>query len=76
MKKPNSVSTYPYTTTMTDIQNVWVVDDDKSIRWVLEKALTKEAVSITSFARPEKVLQQIKIEHPDVIISDIRMAVS
>jgi len=73
MKKPNSVSTYPYTTTMTDSQNVWIVDDDKSIRWVLEKALTKEAVSITSFARPEKVLQQIKIEHPDVIISDIRM---
>ena len=58
---------------MTNNQNVWIVDDDKSIRWVLEKALTKEAVSITSFAHPEKVLQQIKIEHPDVIISDIRM---
>ena len=58
---------------MTENQKVWIVDDDKSIRWVLEKALTKESVSITSFADPEKVLQQIESVHPDVIISDIRM---
>ena len=73
MKKPGSVSSYPSTTTMTENQKVWIVDDDKSIRWVLEKALTKESVSITSFAHPEKVLQEIETEHPDVIISDIRM---
>ena len=58
---------------MTENQKVWIVDDDKSIRWVLEKALTKESVSITSFADPENVLRQIEREHPDVIISDIRM---
>ena len=58
---------------MTENRKVWIVDDDKSIRWVLEKALTKEDVSITSFADPRLVLEQIQHETPDVIISDIRM---
>ena len=58
---------------MIDTKKVWIVDDDKSIRWVLEKALAKEDVSIASFADPLVVLEQIKHEQPDVIISDIRM---
>jgi len=58
---------------MTENRKVWIVDDDKSIRWVLEKALMKEDVSITSFADPRLVLEQIQRETPDVIISDIRM---
>ncbi len=58
---------------MTQISNVWIVDDDKSIRWVLEKALSKEDVSISSFADPDRVLEKLKYEVPDVVISDIRM---
>lgn len=53
--------------------NVWIVDDDKSIRWVLEKALSSNDVSITSFSDPAKALEKIKHEIPDVVISDIRM---
>ncbi|MEJ2095480.1 MAG: sigma 54-interacting transcriptional regulator, partial [Gammaproteobacteria bacterium] len=53
--------------------NVWIVDDDKSIRWVLEKALSSNDVSITSFSDPAKALEKIKHEVPDVVISDIRM---
>ncbi len=58
---------------MTDQQKVWIVDDDKSIRWVLEKALQKTDVDIQSFSNPDEVLKKIRQEEPDVIISDIRM---
>ena len=58
---------------MSKEQTVWIVDDDKSIRWVLEKALSKHNVKIKSFSEPLKVLNKISTETPDVIISDIRM---
>jgi len=73
VKGQSSVSTFQWSNPMTENRKVWIVDDDKSIRWVLEKALTKEDVSITSFADPRLVLEQIQHETPDVIISDIRM---
>ncbi|HSR63397.1 MAG TPA: response regulator, partial [Gammaproteobacteria bacterium] len=52
---------------------VWIVDDDKSIRWVLEKALAREDVDISSFADPGQVLEKLKQDAPDVLISDVRM---
>lgn len=58
---------------MSKAQKVWIVDDDKSIRWVLEKALQKTDVEIQSFSSPQEVLKKINHEEPDVIISDIRM---
>ncbi|MBI4005757.1 MAG: response regulator, partial [Gammaproteobacteria bacterium] len=58
---------------MSEKKKVWIVDDDKSIRWVLEKALSREDVNITSFADPNDVLEKIKRDTPDVVISDIRM---
>ncbi len=58
---------------MSEKQKVWIVDDDKSIRWVLEKALQKTDVDIQSFSNPDEVLKKIRHEVPDVIISDIRM---
>ena len=54
-------------------KKVWIVDDDKSIRWVLEKALKSADVDITSFSHPDDVLERINKEEPDVIITDIRM---
>ncbi len=53
--------------------NVWVIDDDKSIRWVLEKALAREGISVTGFASGAGVLDQLAKQRPDVILSDIRM---
>ncbi len=58
---------------MANKQLVWIVDDDKSIRWVLEKALQKTDVDIDSFSNPEDVLKKLKQTEPDVIVSDIRM---
>jgi two-component system nitrogen regulation response regulator GlnG len=58
---------------MIEKNKIWIVDDDKSIRWVLEKALSKEGLQVVSFDEPKKLLQRFSREIPDVIISDIRM---
>lgn len=58
---------------MTSSPLVWIIDDDRSIRWVLEKAIQKENFGIRSFESGEGVLEQLEKEIPDVIISDIRM---
>ncbi|MFT7371642.1 MAG: two-component system nitrogen regulation response regulator GlnG [Oleiphilaceae bacterium] len=52
---------------------VWIIDDDRSIRWVLEKALGKEAFDIRSFENAEGVMAQLEQQIPDAILSDIRM---
>ncbi len=56
---------------MTD--QVWIVDDDKSMRWVLEKALNQAGFTTTTFASGEEALAQLAETQPDVIITDIRM---
>lgn len=55
------------------MKNVWIVDDDRSIRWVLEKALQKADVPCKTFSEAESVLQAIKKEQPALILSDIYM---
>jgi two-component system nitrogen regulation response regulator GlnG len=54
---------------------VWIVDDDKSIRWVLEKTLSREQVPFKSFASASEALSQLDlgVEAPQVLVSDIRM---
>ena len=54
---------------------VWIVDDDKSIRWVLEKTLAREQIAFKSFASASEALSQLDagVTPPQVLISDIRM---
>lgn len=52
---------------------IWVVDDDNSIRFVFEKALTVNHIHFRIFESGDAALEALKEEHPDVIISDIRM---
>lgn len=52
---------------------IWIVDDDQSIRWVLEKALARENMPYKSFSNPNDVLDALDKETPQVLISDIRM---
>ena len=52
---------------------VWVVDDDSSIRWVLERALNQAGIANESFDSGDRLLERIGSEQPDAIISDIRM---
>ncbi len=52
---------------------VWVVDDDRSIRWVLEKALAREGIPHQTFASAYEVRQALALHEPQVLVSDIRM---
>ena len=53
--------------------NVWIVDDDQSVRWVLEKALKQADMETRSFERAEHLLEAIAEGEPDVLITDVRM---
>ncbi|WP_046113545.1 nitrogen regulation protein NR(I) [Aquincola tertiaricarbonis] len=52
---------------------IWIVDDDQSIRFVLEKALAREQFAVRSFSNPRDVLSALDEEAPQVLVSDIRM---
>ncbi len=58
---------------MSRSETVWIVDDDRSIRWVLEKALQQEGMTTQSFDSADGVLARLSRQQPDAIISDIRM---
>ena len=58
---------------MNSKTNVWVVDDERSIRWVLDKALTQAGLTVTCYENGQALLTDISNSPPDVIISDIRM---
>jgi len=52
---------------------VWIIDDDRSIRWVLEKSLTRENIEFKSFATADDALRALSNDLPQVVVSDIRM---
>ena len=52
---------------------IWIVDDDKSIRWVLEKALARENIPCRLFASAREAIDALAEDAPQVLVSDIRM---
>ncbi|MGD8712840.1 MAG: sigma 54-interacting transcriptional regulator, partial [Thiohalophilus sp.] len=54
-------------------ETIWIVDDDRSIRWVLEKAFKGSGMEVRTFEEADGVLRALTRNEPDVIISDIRM---
>jgi two-component system, NtrC family, nitrogen regulation response regulator GlnG len=52
---------------------VWVIDDDRSIRWVFEKALTREGIPFKTFGLAQDALTALESDTPQVLVSDIRM---
>ncbi|MEE3237634.1 MAG: nitrogen regulation protein NR(I) [Pseudomonadota bacterium] len=58
---------------MSAHNSVWILDDDRSIRWVLEKSLSKTGMNTVSFENGDDLLRRLEQESPDAIISDIRM---
>jgi len=52
---------------------VWIVDDDRSIRWVIEKALSREGIAYNSFSSAQEALDALSGATPEVLVSDIRM---
>ncbi len=58
---------------MSEAESVWVIDDDQSIRWVLEKALEKAHMDVKSFASASGILETLERGQPDALITDVRM---
>src|SRR5512145_3452328 len=56
-----------------NMKPVWIIDDDRSIRWVLEKSLTRENIEFKSFASADDALRAMSHDRPQVVVSDIRM---
>ena len=54
-------------------EKVWIVDDDRSIRWVLEKAFKQAEMDVSTFDNAADALKALKKDEPDVVISDVRM---
>src|SRR5262252_3545609 len=52
---------------------VWIIDDDRSIRWVFEKALAREGIAHRTFGAAQEALERLGEETPQVVVSDIRM---
>jgi two-component system nitrogen regulation response regulator GlnG len=53
--------------------SVWIIDDDRSIRWVLEKALLREDIPCMTFSSASDTLRELERSQPSVVMSDIRM---
>ena len=54
-------------------KNIWIVDDDESIRWVLEKGLSDSGLEVQTFDSANKVIKKLETENPQLILTDIRM---
>jgi len=52
---------------------VWIIDDDRSIRWVFEKALEREGIAHRTFSAAQDAIDRLSEETPQVVVSDIRM---
>ncbi len=58
---------------MSAQEHVWIIDDDRSIRWVLERAFTKAGLRVECFESAAVIMDELAKRQPDAIISDIRM---
>jgi two-component system nitrogen regulation response regulator GlnG len=52
---------------------IWIAEDDRSLRWVMEKAIRREEMQVRSFENGEDLLEALNDSKPEIIISDIRM---
>ncbi|AKO64919.1 nitrogen regulation protein NR(I) [Methylophilales bacterium MBRSG12] len=54
-------------------KKIWILDDDKSIRWVLQKALEKNNYTVLAFGNTNEAINQFNHDMPDLIVSDVKM---
>src|SRR5262245_12128939 len=67
---PSSFISHPSSLQM---KPVWIIDDDRSIRWVFEKALARENIAFKTFSSAQEALLELNTDTPQVVVSDIRM---
>ena len=56
-----------------DNRHIWIVDDDESIRWVLERGLSEKGMDVKTFDSASKVIKRLETENPQLILTDIKM---
>jgi len=69
-----AMTSFSFPTASTQDKPVWIIDDDRSIRWVFEKALAREGIEFRSFASASDALSALDDGVPQVVVSDIRMS--
>ena len=69
-----TILAYIYLGSQTVSRNkIWVIDDDRAMRWVLEKTFKEEGFDVTNFEEAQTALERLHHDAPDVILTDIRM---
>ena len=58
---------------MNNSSEIWIAEDDRSLRWVMEKALVRDGIAVRSFENGDDLLKALTKAEPEIIISDIRM---
>ena len=58
---------------MKSTSEIWIAEDDRSLRWVMEKAISREGIEVRSFENGDDLLVALQSSLPEIIISDIRM---
>ena len=58
---------------MNSTSEIWIAEDDRSLRWVMEKAISREGIEVRSFENGDDLLVALQTSLPEIIISDIRM---
>ena len=58
---------------MNSNAEVWIAEDDRSLRWIMEKALSRNDMAVRSFEDGAQLLAALRLATPEIIISDIRM---
>ena len=58
---------------MSATPTIWIVDDDRSIRWVVERALTNASYACETFESADLMFEALRTDAPAVVVSDIRM---
>jgi len=58
---------------MQTTSEIWIAEDDRSLRWVMEKAIKRDGIEVQSFENGDDLLAALKLSQPEIIISDIRM---
>src|SRR5690606_33982807 len=74
MSDVSSTASYSSPAPPSSVKPVWVIDDDRSIRWVFEKALAREGIAHRSFPSVADALAALNDSVPQVVVSDIRMS--
>ena len=52
---------------------IWIAEDDRSLRWVMEKAISRDGMDVRSFESGDDLLVALRVSQPEIIVSDIRM---